>query len=167
MSENRSAHEGKHFVIQKGKAQCDQGSQFPRFKVTSHRKHYWNSQEVLPDYLAVTEDDVQFNPPGPSFGTCRLKPSPGGYLPCTFAPAGKWQKTYESTKVMGKSCLSEIAELMCSTGGKITVKDHGQTSVMNRQNITLADSRDYHMINPFMDLRETQEELDEQDQIYE
>lgn len=167
MSENLSAHDGKHFIIQKGKAQCNQGDQFPNFRVTSHQKHYWNNSDATADYLAVTEDDIQFNPPGPSFGTCKLKPSSGGYLPCAFAPAGKWQKTYEKTKVMGKSCLSEISELQCSTGGKITVKDHGQTSVMNQQNITLADPGIYGIINPFLDLKESQEELEGQNEVYE
>lgn len=167
MSENLSAHDGKHFIIQRGRASCNKGDQFPQFRVTSHQKHYWNNAATITDYLAVTEDDVQFDPPGPSFGRCTLKPSSGGYLPCAFAPAGKWQKTYEKTKVMGKSCLSEISELLCSTGGKITVKDHGQTSVMNQQNITLADPGMYHIINPFLDLRESQEGLEEQRPVYE
>ncbi|MDN3692757.1 DUF4280 domain-containing protein [Chryseobacterium tructae] len=167
MSENGSEHDGKHFVIQKGKACCNQGDGFPQFKVTSHQKHYWNHKEAKGDYLAVTEEDVQFNPSGTSFGKCRLKPTSGGYLPCVYAPAGKWQKTYGKVKVMGKSCLSEISELMCSTGGIITVKEHGQTSTMNRQNITLADVKSYHFINPFMDLKEAQEEWEEPDPIYE
>lgn len=167
MSENLSNHDGKHFVIQKGKAQCNQGNQFPQFKVTSHQKHYWNNKESTADYLAVTEEDVQFTPLGPSFGMCKLKPTTGGYLPCVFAPAGKWKKTYEKVKVMGKSCLSEISELMCSTGGKITVKEHGQSSSMNKQSITQADSKSYNLINPFLDLKEFQEGLEEPDQIYE
>lgn len=167
MSENSSAHNDKHFVIQKGKAQCNQGDQFPQFKVTSHQKHYWNNKNTTEDYLAVTEDDLQFNPPGPSFGQCKLKPTSGGYLPCAFAPAGKWQKTYEKTKVMNKSCLSEISELMCSVGGKITVKEHGQTSTMNKQSITTADPKTYNMINPFMNFEESQSELEGADQIYE
>lgn len=167
MSENLSEHDGKHFVIQKGKAQCNQGDQFPQFKVSSHQKHYWNNRKTSEDYLAVTEDDVQFNPAGPSFGKCKLKPTSGGYLPCVFAPAGKWQKTYPKVKVMDKSCLSEISELMCGTGGKITVKEHGQTSTMNRQSITMADTKSYHIINPFLDLKESQEELEEPDPIYE
>jgi len=40
-------------------------------------------------------------------------------LPCTYAPAGKWTKTYEKVKVMDKKCLTELSELMCSVGGKI------------------------------------------------
>lgn len=153
-----SPHDGKHFVVQKGKAQCNQGNQFPQYKVTSHQKHYWNSEKGETDYLAVTEDDVQFTPPGPSFGQCKLKPTSGGYLPCAFAPAGKWQKTYEQVKIMGKSCVTELSELMCTTGGKITIKEHGQTAAMNNQNVQNADPQEQHNINPFMDFKEFQKE---------
>ncbi|REC50183.1 DUF4280 domain-containing protein [Chryseobacterium pennipullorum] len=167
MSENLSAHDGKHFIIRKGRAQCSEGNQFPQFKVTSHQKHYWNSKGGDADYLAVTEDDVMFDPSGSSFGICRLRPSSGGYLPCVFAPAGTWQKTYEKVKIMDKSCLSEISELMCCTGGKITIKEHGQQSVMNQQNIIFADPDTYRLINPFIDLRDLKEDLEDSDQIYE
>lgn len=161
MSENTSPHDGKYFVIQKGKAQCNQGNQFPQFKVTSHQKHYWNHKEGQADYLAVTEDDLQFTPSGPSFGQCRLKPSSGGYLPCAFVPAGKWQNTYEKTKVLNKSCITELSELMCATGGKITIKDHGQTAVITRQNIRNADPKEQQNINPLLDYREFQDEQEE------
>jgi hypothetical protein len=153
-----SPHDGKHFVVQKGKAQCNQGNQFPQYKVTSHQKHYWNNEEVEADYLAVTEDDLQFTPPGPSFGQCKLKPTSGGYLPCAYAPAGKWQKTYEQVKIMGKCCVTELSELMCSTGGKITIKEHGQTAAMSSQNIQNADPQEQHNINPFVNFKEFQEE---------
>ncbi|KPH13751.1 DUF4280 domain-containing protein [Chryseobacterium sp. ERMR1:04] len=167
MSKNTSPHDGKHFVIQKGKAECNQGNQYPQFKVTSQQRHYFNDPDGNPDYLAVTEDDLQFNPPGPSFGQCKLKPSSGGNLPCAFAAAGKWQKTYEKTKVDGKPCLSEISELMCSTGGKITVKDHGQTAHLNKQNIKNADVQEQHMINPFIDFKKFQESTEENNSICE
>jgi hypothetical protein len=75
-----SEHEGKHFVVQKGKAQCNQGNQFPQFKVSSHQKHYLNDGKAKVDNLAVTENDLQFTPPGPSFGQCKLKPSSSGYF---------------------------------------------------------------------------------------
>lgn len=153
-----SPHDGKHFVVQKGKAQCNQGNQFPQYKVTSHQKHYWNNEKGEADYLAVTEDDVQFTPPGPSFGQCKLKPSSGGYLPCAFAPAGKWQKTYEQVKIMGKSCVTELSELMCTTGGKITIKEHGQTAAMSNQNVQNADLQEQHNINPFVNFKEFQKE---------
>jgi len=40
-----SEHDGKYFVIQKGKAKCNQGMKFPSFKVASHQKHYWNDEK--------------------------------------------------------------------------------------------------------------------------
>lgn len=167
MSDSSSPHDGKLFVIQKGKAQCNQGNQFPQFKVTSHQKHYWNNKDAKPDYLSVTEDDLQFMPPGPSFGQCKLKPSSGGYLPCAFAAAGKWQRTYDKVKVMDKCCVTEISELMCATGGKITIKDHGQTASMTKQNVRNADPKEQQNINPLFDYKEFQEEQDDDIEVCE
>ena len=90
-----SEHDNKHFVIQKGKAMY-KGTKFPNFNVTSHQKHYWNDEEGQADYLAVTEDDVMFNPPAVPFGNCSVKNG----NPCAFAPSGKWTKTYDKVKVM-------------------------------------------------------------------
>ena len=59
---NSSDHDGKYFVIQKGMCQCNQGFKFPKFKFTSHQKHYWNDEEGNADYLAVTEDDLTLDP---------------------------------------------------------------------------------------------------------
>lgn len=47
--------------------------------------------------------------------------------------AGKWTKTYDKVKVMGKSCVTEISELMCTTGGKIKIMKHGQQSRQQNQ----------------------------------
>ncbi|WP_435524283.1 DUF4280 domain-containing protein [Chryseobacterium indoltheticum] len=109
-------HDGKYFVVQKGMCQCDKGFKFPKFKVTSHQKHYWNDKDGKADFLAVTEDDLTLDPPAMPFGNCKLKPSSGGYLPCAYAPAGKWTKTYEKVKVMGKSCVTELSELSVQHG---------------------------------------------------
>ena len=59
---------------------------------------------------------------------------------------------------MGKSCVTELSELMCTTGGKITIKEHGQTAAMNNQNVQNADPQEQHNINPFMDFKEFQKE---------
>lgn len=156
-----SEHDGKYFVIQKGKAKCNQGMTFPNFKVTSHQKHYWNDADGQPDYLAVTEDDLQFNPPAQPFGAqCKLQPSGSSYLPCSYAPAGKWQKCYEKVKVMGKSCVTEISELQCVIGGKITVMKHGQQSEAGKSNVKNAGAREQHVYNPIVDFEEFQEEID-------
>lgn len=154
-----SEHDGKYFVVQKGMCQCDKGFKFPKFKVTSHKKHYWNDKDGQADYLAVTEDDLTFDPPAQPFGQCKLKPSSGGYLPCAYAPAGKWTKTYEKVKVMGKSCVTELSELMCSTGGKITIFKHGQQSEAGKSNVKKADAREQHIYNPIMSFGEFQEEI--------
>jgi hypothetical protein len=167
-TENRTTdHAGKYFVIQKGLAQCDKGDQFPQFKVTSHDHHYWNKTGGGADYLAVTEDDTMFNPTGPSFGKCKLKPSSGGYLPCACAPAGKWQKTYSQTKVMNKACVTEISELMCSVGGKITIKKHGQSTTITKKNIQEAKVHVHTELNPLLDIEAFQEDIEESDSICE
>jgi hypothetical protein len=152
-----SSHDGKYFVIQKGMAMCDKGAKFPNFKVTSHQKHYWNNEEGKDDYLAVTEDDLLFNPPAMPFGTCSIKNG----NPCAYAPSGKWTKTYDKVKVMGKSCVTEISELKCSTGGKITIFKHGQQSEIGKSNLDKADSQEQHMYNPLVDFEEFKEEMDD------
>jgi hypothetical protein len=155
------SHDGKYFVIQKGTVQCNQGFKFPKFKVTSHQKHYWNNKEGEADYLAVTEDDVQLDPPAQPFGQCKLKPTSGGYLPCAYAAAGKWQKPYEKVKVMGKSCLTEISELMCTTGGKITILKHGQQSEAGKSNVASAKSQEQQVYNPVINFDEFKAETEE------
>ncbi len=61
---------------------------------------------------------------------------------------------------MGKSCVTEISELMCSTGGKITIMEHGQTAAMSKQNVKSADAQEQHHINPFVDFKEFQKETE-------
>ena len=158
-----SEHDGKYFVIQKGMCKCDQGFKFPKFKVTSHKKHYWNNEEGEADYLAVTEDDLTLDPPAMPFGQCKLQPSSGGYLPCAYAPVGKWQKPYEKVKVMGHSCLTEMSELQCAVGGKITVMKHGQQSEAGKSNVEKADAKEQHTYNPIMNFEEFQEETNGND----
>lgn len=158
-----SPHDGKFFIIQKGTVQCNQGFKFPKFKVTSQQKHYWNNKEGEADYLAVTEDDVQLDPPAQPFGQCKLKPTAGGYLPCAYAPAGKWQKPYEKVKILGKSCLTEISELMCSTGGKITILKHGQQSEASKSQVNSADAKEQQVYNPVVNFEKFQAETDEQE----
>lgn len=154
MSQQSSPHDGKHFVVQKGKAQCNQGDQFPQHKVTSHRKHFWNDSDGNADFLGVTEDDLQFNPSGPSFGKCKLKPSSGGNLPCSYAPAGKWQKTYDKVKITDKKIVTEASELLCTVGGKITIKDHGQRGQMSKKNVKNADAKKVQRINPLVNMQD-------------
>lgn len=155
-------HAGKYFVVQKGQCQCDQGFKFPKFKVTSHQKNYWNDESGNADFLAVTETDLQLDPPAEPFGKCKLKPSSSGYLPCTYAPAGKWTKTYDKVKIMGNNCVTEVSELMCTTGGKITIFKHGQQSQASGGQVSKANSQEQQTYNPIMDFEEFQYEMDSQ-----
>jgi hypothetical protein len=155
-------HDGKYFVVQRGMACCEKGTKFPHFKVTSHQKHYWNDEKGEADYLAVTENDLTFNPAAIPFGTCSIKNG----NPCAYSPAGKWTKTYEKVKVMGKSAVTERSELMCTTGGKITVMKHGQQSEAGKSHVNNADSREQQTYNPVMDFEEFKEEINESDQLY-
>ncbi|WP_452222561.1 DUF4280 domain-containing protein [Lacinutrix chionoecetis] len=141
---------GKHFVIQKGKAMCNQGTTFPNFKVSSHTKHYWNDSGSSSDFLAVTEDDIQFTPSANSFGACSLNRK----NPCAFAPAGKWTKTYNKVTVLGKKCVIEGSELMCSVGGKITVMMHGQSASVSKNNAENADQDVQEELDPLTDTDE-------------
>jgi hypothetical protein len=152
-------HDGKKFVIQKGKAICDKGTKFPQFKVNSHKKHYINNSGDSDNYLAVTENDTQFNPPAVPFGNCSLQNN----KPCTFAPAGKWQKFYEDVKVSENALLTEISELQCSVGGKIKIMDHGQRAELSKQNFKNADAKVHGYINPLVNLRKFNNRLEEDD----
>jgi len=159
---NSSDHNGKYFVLQKGLACCDKGAKFPQFKVTSQQKHYWNDEQGKADYLAVTEDDLTFNPAAMPFGTCSVKNG----NPCAFAPSGKWTKTYDKVKILEKKCVTELSELLCAVGGKITVMKHGQQSEAGKSNVNNADSAEQQAYNPMMDFEEFKEEINQSDQLY-
>ncbi|MFC4163052.1 DUF4280 domain-containing protein [Epilithonimonas zeae] len=159
---NSSDHNGKYFVVQKGLACCDKGAKFPQFKVTSQQKHYWNDEQGKADYLAVTEDDLTFNPAAMPFGTCSVKNG----NPCAFAPSGKWIKTYDKVKILNKKCVTELSELLCAVGGKITIMKHGQQSEAGKSNVNNADSAEQQAYNPMMDFEEFKEEINQSDQLY-
>lgn len=157
-SQNKtSEHEGKLFIAQKGKAICDKGTSFPQFKVTSHDKLYINDGEGQNDYLAVTEDDLSFNPIAMPFGNCSLQNG----KPCTYAPAGKWKKFYKDTKVMGHCLLTEISELQCAVGGKIKILNHGQRSGITKTDVKKTESKTHQSVNPFVNMQHFKETVDE------
>lgn len=160
--DSSSEQDGKYYVVQKGKACCDKGAKFPNFKVNSHQKHYWNDEKGDADYLSVTADDVSFNPAAMPFGTCRVNNG----NPCAFSPAGKWTKTYDKVKIMGKKPLTEISELKCTVGGKITVMKTGQETEAGKSNVKNADAREQQTYNPIMDFGEFENEINQSDQLY-
>ena len=60
---------------------------------------------------------------------------------------------------MGHSCLTEVSELMCAVGGKITIMKHGQQSEAGKRNVKKADSKEQHVYNNIVDFEEFGEEI--------
>ncbi|MEO8516563.1 MAG: PAAR-like protein [Flavobacterium sp.] len=146
--ESKSEHDGKYYVVHGGTCVCDKAedpTKEAELQVTTHKKMIYNDQAKK---FAATEEDKQFNPPTATFGKCTLKPSSSGYLPCALAPAPKWDKPYDKTKVMGKCVLTEISELKCMVGGKITVKKHGQTDATTSAHAQNTDPAEMAHANP-------------------
>ncbi|WBV55736.1 PAAR-like protein [Chryseobacterium daecheongense] len=144
----KSDHDGKYFVVHNAKCVCDKAEnpkQTADLQVTTHKIIVLNDDSSK---LAATEEDKTFNPPVATFGKCTLKPSAGGNLPCALAPAPKWSKTYESTQVMGKNTLTEISELQCMVGGKITIDKHGQTDSVSNAHADNTNPLELAMVNP-------------------
>jgi hypothetical protein len=60
---------------------------------------------------------------------------------------------------MDKKCVTELSELMCSVGGKITIFKHGQQSEAGKSQVKKADAREQRVYNPIMDFGEFQDEM--------
>ncbi|MFV0305864.1 MAG: DUF4280 domain-containing protein, partial [Moheibacter sp.] len=160
-----SEHDKKYVVIQKGQAQCSQGTDFPQFKVQSHQLQHANGDTQ--DHLIVTEEDVLFNPPTTSFAkskcTYLTSQNGGSPTPCAYAPGGKWKKTYEKMKVMDKQVVTEISELDCPIVppqvGKITIFKHGQTQEATAAHFNNVTEEELLMISPLAEKPEEGKEI--------
>jgi muramidase (phage lysozyme) len=144
----KSEHSGKYFVVHNATCVCNKAenpSQTAKLQVTTHKLVIFNNQQGK---FAATEEDKQFNPPAATFGKCTLKPSSGGNLPCQVAPAPKWAKSYNKTKVLGKNILTEISTLQCTIGGKISVKNHGQSNTVTKEHSDNTNKAELAMVNP-------------------
>ncbi|WP_276698648.1 PAAR-like protein [Chryseobacterium sp.] len=145
---SKSEHDGKYFVVHNAKCVCDKAvnpKQTADLQVTSHQMIVFNDQAGK---FVATEEDKTFIPPAATFGQCKLKPTTGGYLPCQLAAAPKWNKTYDSTQVSDKNTLTEISELMCMIGGKITIDKHGQTDSVSNAHADNTNPLELAAVNP-------------------
>ncbi|MBD3907304.1 DUF4280 domain-containing protein [Chryseobacterium sp. C-2] len=155
---SKSEHDGKYFVVHNAKCVCDKAvnpKQTADLQVTTHKIIVLNDQAGK---FAATEDDKTFIPPAATFGQCKLKPTTGGYLPCQLAAAPKWTKTYDSTQVQGKNTLTEISELMCMIGGKITIDKHGQTDSVSNAHADNTNPLELAAVNPAIEQPKKKEE---------
>ncbi|TWP24645.1 DUF4280 domain-containing protein [Apibacter muscae] len=114
-----------HPIIQDTQLECSEGTEPTRIKVTSQ------DFVSLAGKLQATEKDKEANTNIIPFGLCKLKPIPGGYLPCQPALI-KWQNTSVFT-IDGKQELTTDSFCMCSTGGKVTPKTNINSSFENIQ----------------------------------
>lgn len=155
---SKSEHDGKYFIVHNAKCICNQSfdQKEANLQVTSHSIIVLNDQEGK---LAATEADKSFTPPMATFGKCLKKPMPGGgYYDCALTPAPKWDKTYESTQVMGKNTLTEISKLKCTMGGVITIVTHGQTDAVSNAHADNTNPVELAMVNPAIEPPKKKEE---------
>ncbi len=61
----------------------------------------------------------------PVFGTCTMKPSISGFLPCVPAPTA-WSGFVASVNLPGGNPLLKTSMLQCGCGGMISFQDSGQ-----------------------------------------
>lgn len=154
--EKRTEHEDKFYVVDGAKCLCDKGTVPATLKVTSHSKTIFNSSGDNEKHTATLED-IQFKESNSCFGSCTVKNN----NPCAFVPYGKWKKPYEKLKIMDKEALIEISYLMCSVGGKITIKHHGQSVKMGSNNVQKGDAELLNQIMPGLNFEEFQGEYDD------
>jgi len=146
--EAKSAHENKYFVVNGALCACDKAenpNQTAKLLVTSHSRVILNAEAGK---FFATEIDKTFDPPCPTFGKCKLKPSSGGYLPCSLSPAPKWTKVFDKTQVFGNKVLTEISTLQCTVGGKIEVVKSGQTDTIMKEHSENTNPAALALINP-------------------
>lgn len=152
----RTEHENKFYVVDGAKCLCDKGTIPSTLKVTSHSKTIFSSRNKDEKHVGTLED-VQFKEGSSCFGNCKVKNN----NPCAFVPAGKWKKPYEKLKIMDKEALIETSYLICSVGGKITVKHHGQSVIMGSNNVQKANAELMNQVMLGVNFEEFQAEYDD------
>ncbi|TWP28923.1 DUF4280 domain-containing protein [Apibacter muscae] len=110
-------------INQDTQLECSEGTEPTPIQVTSQ------NFVSLAGKLQATEQDKEANTNIIPFGLCKLKPIPGGYLPCQPALI-KWQNTSVFT-IDGKQELTTDSFCICSTGGKITPQTNANSSFEN------------------------------------
>ncbi|PXY43557.1 DUF4280 domain-containing protein [Flavobacterium hydrophilum] len=129
----------KHFVVQGATCQCKFSVEpkTDKLKVKTHSKHFANENDAQ-DKLIATDKEIGQTLEKNTFGKCKMQPNGSGdYLPCQ-ATITKWNSFYEKVTLSNQGkILLEDSKATCPIGGPdcITVKDHGQTSEVSKQNV--------------------------------
>lgn len=110
----------KIYVLDGALCECTMGLNPAKLTVTENQKI------KIQGKFKATDADVQIPA---TFGTCKLKPTSGGYLPCMPA-LQKWTKTSKGFSLGSKKFLLEDSQTMCSTGGMVKIKEPMQLNLM-------------------------------------
>lgn len=141
--QNNKPKQSAYLVCDGALCQCTGGAAPVKLKVTSHKKAYINAEKLL-----ATEKDVTFDQPG-HFGTCSFKPPNSN----ACVPAvQQWMKPYKDIEVENQKALTDKSELLCSVGGKIAIKMHGQQQSVNAGQAENMDRSIAAQVNPLADL---------------
>ena len=111
----------KIYVLDGALLECNMGLVPAKLLVTENQK------VKIQGKFKATDADVQVPA---TFGTCKLKPTSGGFLPC-MPGLQKWTNTTKKATLGGtKKFLFDCSQTMCSTGGMVKIKDHTQINSM-------------------------------------
>ncbi|MGM5629916.1 DUF4280 domain-containing protein [Apibacter raozihei] len=105
-------------ITEKALLQCNQGTIETELHVTSQNFFFIENKAI------ATEQDKESQTHIKPFGLCKLKPVPGGFLPCKAAPIS-WQQTTTKDELNGYKVLLDTSVCPCATGGIIKVTDKG------------------------------------------
>ncbi len=103
---------GRKYVLDGAIVECNMGMAPAKLVVVTNQR-----VKIQGKFKATHMDRLV----SPTFIQCKLKPTPGGFLPCTpiLLP---WQKTAKKTNLRGMlKFIYDDSYCMCGTGGKITV----------------------------------------------
>lgn len=152
----------KHVVVQGAilKCQFSVSEQTDALKVLTHSKHYANDHEGKSKLIATTKEigeTLEKN----TFGKCKKQASGNDYLPCNVQITN-WTGFYEKVTLSNKGkILLEDSKGTCPMGAPdcISIVKHGQKAELTKIHIMKADPDVMNQINPLLDMKAFQNEL--------
>ncbi|MCV9929781.1 DUF4280 domain-containing protein [Flavobacterium sp. LS1R49] len=152
----------KHIVVHGAIVKCKFSVEpkLDKLKVKTHKKHYANDKDASKKLIA-TDKEVGQTLEKHTFGKCKKQPMGNDYLPCQ-AVITKWSGFYENITLSNKGkILVEDSKGTCPMGAPdcIEITKHGQVAEPSEQNFMNANVDVQNLINPIIDMRAFQNEL--------
>ena len=157
----------KHLVCQGAICSCNFGTFPDKLKVLTQSKRFINDKDGSTKLMATNMDIGAATFEKNTFGPCKMQPIPGGgYKPCQIIVTA-WSGFYEKITLQdnGGKALLEDSKATCPIGGPdcIKIDNHGQISEVSAQNLKNADEEVLAELMPFVDLKEVEGEIAEDD----